>query len=420
MTHDLLRSTSLRDLIKLSSFKRKRISSYDKSGGNLDMVFIKPGEKTTIFNVDGPGCINHIWTTQMVNNAKFWPRHIIIRMWWDDEETPSVECPLGDFFGLGHGDKQNFVSEPLQMSPQNGKAFNSWWVMPFKNHARIEIENDNPTSLIPDSNFLLKKKPGIMFYYYVDYELFESWPKDETPIGYFHAQFHRVDYKNDMQTNPDSGEKYSLLEWQMLAGKNTRENGGYDRNHFILKAKGKGHYVGCNINIDNFPFPLKRRLYNWPGEGDDMIFIDDDIGGEPTLYGTGTEDYVNTAFCPQEKYSAPYHGVIKGGGFNWEGKITYYRYHIQDPIPFEKAIEVTIEHGHNNHRGDDWATTAYWYQLEPHAPFPPFPSREDRNPRKDLNWLHGLLKVGVILLKCLGFTAAVFAAIKILTWIKIV
>ncbi len=419
MTHDLLRSTSLRDLVKLTKFNRRRVSSYDKTGGNTDMLHIEPGERRIIFDIKGPGCINHIWTTQMLNGAKNWPRHIIIRMWWDDEKDPSVECPLGDFFGVGHGDKQNFVSEPLQMSPQNGKAFNSWWPMPFKTHARIEIENDNPTSTIPDADALLKKKPGIMFYYYVDYEIFQDWPETKEEIGYFHAQFHRIDYKHDMATNPDTGKKYNLLEWQALAGKNTRENGGYDRNHVILKARGKGHYVGCNMNIDNSPFPLKRRLYNWPGEGDDMIFIDEDIGGEPTIYGTGTEDYVNTAFCPTQKYSAPYHGVIKGGGFNWEGKITYYRYHIQDPIPFEKAIDVTIEHGHNNHRGDDWATTAYWYQLEPHAVFPPFPSRKDREPRKDLKWLHRSLKMGKILMKCLGFIFAVYATIKLLTWMDI-
>ena len=111
-----------------------------------------------------------------------------------------------------------------------------------------------------------------------------------------------------------------------------------------------------------------------------MIFIDDDVGGEPTLRGTGTEDYVNTAFCPQEKYSAPCHGIIKGGGVNWTGKITYYRYHIFDPVHFRRRIRVTIEHGHNNTRGDLWETTAYWYQREPHAAFPVLPDREHRRP----------------------------------------
>ena len=133
----------------------------------------------------------------------------------------------------------------------------------------------------------------------------------------------------------------------------------------ILEAIGKGHYVGCNINILNL---RESNKWDWPGEGDDMIFID---GEEwpPTLHGTGTEDYVNMAWCPQQEYSAPYHGIILGGKDNWKGKITYYRYHIQDPIMFEKSIRVTIEHGHNNHRSDDWSSTAYWYQAEPHQPF---------------------------------------------------
>ncbi|MEG1706336.1 MAG: DUF2961 domain-containing protein, partial [Clostridia bacterium] len=127
---------------------------------------------------------------------------------------------------------------------------------------------------------------------------------------------------------------------------------------------GKGHYCGCNINIHNLS---TSNLWDWPGEGDDVIFID----GDPTrtLYGTGTEDYVCQAWCPTENYSAPYHGLILGGKDNWKGKISYYRYHITDPVTFEKDIRVTIEHGHNNNRSDDWSTTAYWYQTEPHKPF---------------------------------------------------
>jgi hypothetical protein len=110
-----------------------------------------------------------------------------------------------------------------------------------------------------------------------------------------------------------------------------------------------------------------------------MIFID----GEkwpPSLHGTGTEDYVNMGRCPQQEYSAPYHGLILGGRDNWKGKISYYRYHIQDPITFEKSIRVTIEHGHANHRSDDWSSTAYWYQTEPHAPFAKILAVKERLP----------------------------------------
>jgi hypothetical protein len=383
----------------LRKFHRKRISSYDRTGGNNDFLIIAPGEKKIIFDIDGPGCIRHIWTTQLTFGAPFFPRHTIIRMWWDHEESPSVECPLGDFFGLGHGERINFTAGPVQMSPQNGKAMNCWWPMPFKTHARIEIENANPpTSWIIDPEKSLKKIPGMDFYYYIDYELYDEWSIDDLslPIGYFHCQFRRKDYKTDVLVDPDTGEKYSLTQWQVHGGKNRRDNGGYDRNHVILEAKGKGQYVGCHLDIDN-RYRFRPNIipgFNWPGEGDDMIFIDDDVGKEPTLYGTGTEDYVNTAYCPTQKYDSPYHGVIKGN-WNPSGKLSYYRYHILDPIPFEKQILVTIEHGHNNHRGDIWESTAYWYQIEPHAPFPEFPNYAQRMPLRN-SIVPKLLKWGLI------------------------
>jgi hypothetical protein len=370
---------SLRNLPKLRQFKRRRVSSYDRTGGNFDWVTIKRGETAILFDVAGPGCITHIWTTQSISGSKTGYRNLILRIWWDNEATPSVECPLTDFFGCGHGQHHNFVSAPLQMSPANGRGFNCWFPMPFKQHAKITLENDDPDAVVIDPDHIFSKIAAVNVYYYVDYEQYELWPEDpDLPLGYLHTQFRRVDYKNDNYIDPDTGKKLSKLVWQMKGGKNTRANGGYARNHVILEAKGNGQYVGCHIDIDNRP----RFNFNWPGEGDDMIFIDDDIDGEPVLYGTGTEDYVNQAFCPQTIYNAPYHGCIVPGGFNWKGKITYYRYHIQDPIRFKKVIKVTIEHGHNNGRGDIWETTAYWYQIEPHAPQPPFPDRAARTPKK--------------------------------------
>ena len=271
--------------------------------------------------------------------------------------------------------------------------------MPFRTHVRIELENDALDGKISPSLIPIKLTPGVIVYYYVDYELYDEFPEDPNfPLGNFHAQFHRVDYLKDMLVDPDTGKKIKRSDFQN-AGKNTRANGGYDRNHVILEAKGDGQYVGCNINIDN----KSRFLFNWPGEGDDMIFINDDLEGKPTLYGTGTEDYVNQAFSPQEKYSSPYHGLIKGGGLNWNGKITYFRYHIQDPIRFRKAIKVTIEHGHNNTRGDIWETTAYWYQLEPHQPFPQLPDRKARMPRSESYGKWAVLVIIVIVLIYAGW-----------------
>jgi len=176
-------------------------------------------------------------------------------------------------------------------------------------------------------------------------------------------------------------------------------------NYVILEAKGQGHYVGCNLSIHNLrqgeemdwpegvPWPLRMedfrvhgekilKCFNWYGEGDDMIFIDGDTW-PPSLHGTGTEDYFNTAWCPAVEYSAPYHGITLAGDENWSGKISLYRFHIEDPVCFQQSIRVTIEHGHANRRSDDYASTAYWYQHEPHLLFPPLSPVGDRLPRPD-------------------------------------
>jgi hypothetical protein len=235
------------------------------------------------------------------------------------------------------------------MSPQDGKAFNCWFPMPFARRARFDITNECDTLVI--------------FYFYVDYESRREIPEE---LLRFHAQWNRECPTRGL---PDQG--VPNREW-CFEGKNTTGDGNY----VILEATGAGHYVGCNLNIHN----LRRSAqWDWPGEGDDMIFID----GEkwpPSLHGTGTEDYVAMAWCPQQEYSAPYHGLILGGRDNWKGKISYYRYHIQDPIMFEKSIRVSIEHGHANHRSDDWSSTAYWYQTEPHAPFKPLAAVRERLP----------------------------------------
>jgi hypothetical protein len=121
------------------------------------------------------------------------------------------------------------------------------------------------------------------------------------------------------------------------------------------------------------------RHWNWYGEGDDMVFIDGE-GWPPSLHGTGTEDYFNTAWCPTQESCSPQHGVILAGGENWSGKITLYRYHVEDPVMFRKSIRVTIEHGHNNHRSDDYSSTAYWYQREPHRRLADLPPAQARMP----------------------------------------
>lgn len=348
---DFLYPASLSTIAYRREGRRRRASSYDRRGGNDDRMHIAPGETLSLARLSGPGMITHIWMTIATDSREReqdYLRKMTLRMFWDGEEAPSVEAPVGDFFGMGHGMTRNFVSAPLQMSPEDGKGFNCWFPMPFES-AVVTMENECSEAMT--------------VYFYVDYEAYDALPEG---LLRFHAQFRR---ENPTDGIPDDG--MTNREW--LFGGENRTGAG---NYVILEAQGRGHYVGCNLNIHNL---RDTAQWDWPGEGDDMIFID---GEEwpPELHGTGTEDYVNMAWCPTQAYSAPYHGIIASGGENWKGKLTYYRYHIQDPVMFEKSIRVTIEHGHDNHRSDDWSSTAYWYQAEPHTAFPAYCALEARLP----------------------------------------
>ena len=330
--------TSLRSICLERTGKRMRSSSYDRSGGNEDYIRIKPDESKCILNENQPGRITHIWFTMapLINSyvTEHLPRKMVLRMFWDDETTPSVEVPLGDFFGIGHGVLKNYISAPFQMSPQDGNALNCFLPMPFGSAARVEVENQ--------SNIEVK------LYYYVDYEVYESI---DTSLR-FHACFKR-------QINIGIDDKSCSGAYFSHGGVNIT---GAD-NYVLMETRGKGHYIGCNLNIHNLRF---TDDWNWYGEGDDMIFIDDEPW-PPRLHGTGMEDYFNTAWCPTQEYNAPYHGINMAGTENWAGRVSYYRFHIEDPVMFDKSIRVTIEHGHANHRADDYSSTAYWYQQEPHA-----------------------------------------------------
>jgi hypothetical protein len=368
-----LLKSSLNDIAKIrpDSVKRRRISSHDRTGGNHDWFTVKSGESVILAEEEGAGCITHMWCT-MSCKSKHYLRNIIIRMYWDGEkeDQPSVEAPIGDFFGLGHAKRRPFVSLPFQMTPRGGRGFNSWWPMPYSKQFKLTLENDNPDSL--------------QFYFYIDYEIYEDGFDNAQDYGRFHAQWRRENPTKVKFVDETTGEKFKRskpVRFNYKGGKNTNP---LDYNYRILEARGKGHYVGCNLNIDNM---TSLFHINWPGEGDDMIFIDDDITKKkPTLYGTGTEDYVNQAYGQGKQHFAPYHGTILPGGFNFWGNISYYRYHVEDPVYFNKEIIVTIEHGHDNHRGDDWSSTAYWYQVEPHDHklFPELLDRKGRRPRKHL------------------------------------
>jgi hypothetical protein len=385
----VFKGSPLGELARLRDVKTARVSSWDRTGGNADALTIPPHEKVVLADIEGAGCINHIWATHMCKQ-KDYLRRVVLRMKWDNESDYSVEVPLGDFFGVGHAKRTIFSSMLLQMAPADGLGFNCWFPMPFATHALIELENECDEDL--------------SFYYYIDYELQREIPGD---MGRFHAQWRRE--------NPCDGiseEGISNTDFLLETGNNLDGKGNY----VILEAEGKGHYVGCNLNIHNlrnapqfswpkvapWPLPMDRvadidlsdptkmlinmnvlfEINNWYGEGDDMIFIDDDTW-PPSLHGTGTEDYFGTAYCPAVKFDAPYQGLTLPGGPNWSGKVSWYRFHIEDPIHFQKSIRVTIEHGHNNHRSDDYSSTAYWYQAEPHKPFPKLLPVVERLPRPD-------------------------------------
>ena len=371
----MLPMTGLAGLPLLRDYRSRRISSYDRSGGNRDWYDIEGGQTRTLAEIDGPGCVRHIWMTIGFPHDDYL-RRLVLRMFWDGCPEPSVECPLGDFFGLGHARRKNFVTAVLAMSPQDGRGCNSYWPLPFRRSARIEVENqgDDKGSL----------------YFYIDYEAYAS-ARVLDGQGYFHVQWRRE--------NPTQGwgEEYDHLvsqggrrleprpkEWfeKMWYGGDPRSLNTTGRdNYVILDARGNGIYCGAHLDVDVFA----RQRNDWFGEGDDMIFID----GEPwppALHGTGTEDWCNCAFCPTQEYQAPYHGVLLYSGtdeWKWQGKQSLYRYHIEDPIRFRKSILVTIEHGHANKLSNDYSSTAYYYLEKPQRGGPPLPPAARRLPRPD-------------------------------------
>ncbi len=335
------------DLFSLSKIeegvKSKRIGSYDKSGGNKDYLSqIKDGEKVTIMQVDGAGIINHIWITIAPLAEVLNRNDVIIRMYWDGNEFPSVESPIGPFFGNGWDESYNFESAPLTVSPTGGKSYVSYFPMPFSKGAKIEVENQSGIEIQ-------------LFFFNIDY-----WEMKRLPNSYgrFHAWYNHEATK-------------------VLRDKENKEEKNLDgeENYLFADIKGKGHFVGVNYYINH---PENE----WYGEGDEMIFIDGE--SKPSIIGTGTEDFFNTSWCPKEIFQHPYFGfarVNKGSG--WLGRTHAYRFFITDPVYFDKSCKFTIEHGHNNNIPLDLASVAYWYQQKASA-LPKSFSKEERKPLPNL------------------------------------
>jgi hypothetical protein len=339
--------------------RSKRISSYDRSGGNDDFISIGAGKTVVLAEMKGAGIVKHIWITIASSDALI-RRNLVLRMYWDGQDHPSVESPIGDFFGQGWGMRYNFISLPLAAAPKDGNALVCYFPMPYGRGARIEIENQGADDVRS-------------FYYYVDYEEHESMPDDQ---GRFHAS-----YRQEL-TKPESyPDKDVEAEWELLAP--YAKNPSDANNYVWCECSGEGHFVGVNMYIGN-PGPI------WYGEGDDMFLVDGEAW-PGSAHGTGTEDYFNMSWCPDENYQHPYFGAARVPGvlnnsprFGWIGRTHCYRFHLEDPIRFKKALRASIEHGHANSLTLELASVAYWYQTLPSAPLPPLPGAADRIPRPEI------------------------------------
>ncbi|HEV2133013.1 MAG TPA: glycoside hydrolase family 172 protein [Terracidiphilus sp.] len=322
-------------LARLRSYSSRRSSSWDRTGGNADAVPVDPGHSATVLDVTGAGVVTHIWFT-ISSPDRLHLKNLVLRAWWDGESSPSVEVPIGDFFGLGLGEYFTYQSALLAVA--NVKALNSYFQMPFSSAARITVTNDGPDRVHS-------------LYYAVDYISLPAIPAD---LGRFHAQYRQATPCNAVTGN----------------GKNLD---GRD-NYVFLEATGRGHVIGVTQSV-------LQNQNGWFGEGDDMIFIDGST--QPVINGTGTEDFYNGAW---DFGLEPFANMHQGAPYVVDperigGRYSMYRWFLEGPLAFEKSIRVTIEHGAANNRSDNFFSTAYWYQAEPHAPFPPLPAPAERVPR---------------------------------------
>ncbi len=335
--------------------KTGRVSSWDTSGRNSDHWIIQPGERRVLAEIDGPGCITHIWMTQREHY-----RECLLLFTWDDAAEPSIAVPLGDFFCLGNSLVNSFQSALFTAStPRNhqfnqGCALNAYAAMPFQKHAKIEIVNESVSAH--------------MQYFYIDYE---RYPVGNDELGYLHAEFRR--------TNPFSGWGSNVSVYNPQNNVVNLGEVAWENNYVILDTQGEGHYLGCNLSVANF-------AGEWWGEGDDMIWVDG-YKWPPDLHGTGSEDYLGQAWEMQN--NAYFHNGSSIYEHETGGYQTSYVFHLENPVRFTTSIRVTIEHGHGNHLANDMASVAYWYARKPTPVLTPPPVEQRMAVPKDNqgNWL---------------------------------
>jgi hypothetical protein len=333
-------------LARLRAYKSRRSSSWDRSGGNGDAIPVAAGQSATLLDLTGAGVVTHLWFT-INSRDQMHLKNLVLRAWWDGESSPSVEVPIGDFFGLGLGEYYTYQSALLAVAPI--KALNAYFQMPFATGARITVTNEGT---VRTDNL----------YFAIDYVTLDSLPGD---LGRFHAQYRQAAPCRGWTDNWRNN-------WDPPVG--DRKNLDGAENYVFLEAAGKGHFIGVTHAVE-------QNQEGWFGEGDDMIFIDGDA--LPTINGTGSEDYYNGAW---DFGGQPFGFMHNGAPYIVDaerigGRYCLYRWHIESPLAFEKSIRVTMEHGHANHRSDNFYSTAYWYQAEPHATFPALPAPADRAPR---------------------------------------
>jgi hypothetical protein len=326
-----LGAQDLNDLTRAQTGRSMRAST-GKFAENGDAIRLEKGESRTVAVLAGPGKIAHIWFIANSMDIRY-PRAVVLRIYWDGATVPSVETPVGDFFGAGNGMRADIDSLPVKASSY-GRGYNCYWQMPFRKEARIVVANESD------------KEPASVFYQ-IDWVKWDRAPED---LMYFHARYHQ-------EYPPEMGRPYTVFE-----------------------GKGRGHYVGTVLSSQN-------AIGHWYGEGDDFFTID----GEkvPSLLGTGTEDYFNDAWN-MRVHSTLFTGCTIFEPRGIDARITAYRWHIADPVLFESSLRFEIERrgfamnsagkvlDSFKPRPDYWSSVAYWYQdrvAEPWCPFPPYKDR---------------------------------------------
>ena len=327
-------------------YVQKRVSSYDRTGGNADSIQIAPGQTATILDAQGPAILTHMWMT-IATPDRWHLKNLVLRMYWDGESTPSVEAPIGDFFGLGLGQYELYTSTPLAVGAD--KALNSFFQMPYQKSARITVTNESDTKT--DA-----------FYFNIDLQQY-AHKLPGNPL-YFHAQYR--------QATPNQGWTNNWVNNYVPLIDNKKNLNG-DGNYTWMEATGHGQFIGVTMSV-------LQNQDGWWGEGDDMFFVDGEA--VPSINGTGTEDYFLGAWdFGAHSFAYPTYGAPVKGEELAGARSSVYRFHLDSPIPFTRSMKATIEHGHANHRSDNFYSVGYWYQAEPHMAFPALPPAADRIPK---------------------------------------